>query len=115
MTEERAVAVRRRRRTPAEIEQVVSEFAGSGVNRSQFCRKQGLTLGTLNRYLIRMRENSGAAAATRGGLLPVEVASMKPDNGRSLSVVLCSGRRIEVGAAFDEAALRQLVRVLETL
>lgn len=45
--------VEKRRRTPAEIEQIVSGFESSGLNRSQFCRGQGLTLGVLNRYLQR--------------------------------------------------------------
>jgi len=65
-----AGAAHKGRRTPVEIEQVVGAFAGSGLNRSQFCRREGLTLGTLNRYLKR------ASAATAGrsevGLVAVE-------------------------------------------
>jgi hypothetical protein len=41
------------RRTRAEIEQIVAEFAGSGLNRTEFCRRQHMSLGTLNRYLQR--------------------------------------------------------------
>jgi hypothetical protein len=116
MTEEQGV-VRKRRRTSAEIQQIVSEFNGSGLNRSQFCRRQGLTLGTLNHYLERMqgeRTNSGS----HGGLVAVELRGMKLGQEREasgLAVVLSGGRRIEVGAAFDGATLQRLVQTLETM
>lgn len=72
MTDEQGV-VRKSRRAPAEIEQIVSEFEVSGLNRSQFCRRQGLTLGTLNRYLKRLRAGSNCGAST-AALLAVELA-----------------------------------------
>jgi hypothetical protein len=50
MTEEQSVTGKKRR-TAAEIEQIVREYESSGLNRSQFCRQQDLTLGVLNRYL----------------------------------------------------------------
>lgn len=112
-------AVQKRRRTPAEIEEIVDRFAGSGLNRSQFCRREGLTLGTLNRYLARMRAETSASPPASGGLVAVELGAMKPgserDGGSGLSVVLSGGRRIEVGATFDGRALQRLVQVLETL
>jgi hypothetical protein len=117
MTVEHGV-VRKPRRTPAEIEQVVSEFEGSGLNRSQFCRHHGLTLGTLNRYLKRMRGES-PSTANNGGLVAVELAGMKLGAAREsvcgLAVVLSHGRRIEIGAGFDGPTLRRLVQVLETV
>ncbi len=64
------------RRTTAEIEQIVSEYESSGLNRSQFCRGHGLTLGVLNRYLKRLRVASEGGA--RGGVLvAVELAGKK--------------------------------------
>jgi len=60
MTDEQSV-VEKRRRTPAE--QIVREFEGSGLNRSQFCRRQGLTLGVLNRYLRRLQAACGSGAS----------------------------------------------------
>src|SRR5260370_1652556 len=64
MTDEESV-VEKRRRTSAE--QIVREFEGSGLNRSQFCRPQGLALGALNRYLRRPQAacGSGASGETR--------------------------------------------------
>jgi hypothetical protein len=116
MTDEQGL-VRRRRRTAAEIQQIVSEFGSSGLNRSQFCRRQGLTLGTLNRYLERM-QGEGTNDASNGALVTVELRGMKLGQDREASglvVVLSGGRRIEVGAAFDGATLQRLVQTLETM
>ena len=37
------------------------------------------------------------------------------DSGCSLAVVLCRGRKIEVGAGFDEPTLQRLVNLLEKM
>jgi hypothetical protein len=106
------------RRTAAEIEQIVSGYESSGLNRSQFCRVRGLTLGVLNRYLKRMRAavNGGASG---DGLVAVEWGGKKPGAERAgscgLSVVLGSGREIAVNAGFDAATLQRLMEVLETM
>jgi hypothetical protein len=116
MTSEQVV-IRKRRRTVAEIKQIVSAFAGSGLNRSQFCRQQGLVLGTLNSYVKRVREES-IDALGEGGLVAVELREMRPSGDRAsggLAVRLASGRRIEVGAGFDGLTLQRLVQVLEML
>jgi hypothetical protein len=117
MSDEQVVA-RKVRRTASEIEQIVSEFQSSGLNRSQFCRGRGLTLGVLNRYLKRLRVAS-EGGASGGALLAVELAGKKLGAGRSdscgLAVVLPSGREIAVSAGFDAATLQRLVQVLETM
>jgi hypothetical protein len=60
------------RRTTAEIEQIVSEYESSGLNRSQFCRGHGLTLGVLNRLpetaACRIRGWSSRRCAGGGGI-----------------------------------------------
>jgi hypothetical protein len=117
MTDEQSVGGKRRR-TPAEIEQIVCEFESSGLNRSQFCRRQGLTLGVLNRYLQRRHAASGSGASG-DGLVGVELAGKKLGAERAascgLAVVLARGRRIAVSAGFDAATLQRLVQVLETM
>ncbi len=116
MTDEQGV-VRKRRRTAVEIQKIVSEFGSSGLNRSQFCRRQGLTLGTLNRYLERMQGES-TNSASNGGLVAVELRGVKLGQDREasgLAVVLSGGRRVEVGAGFDGATLQRLVQALETM
>jgi hypothetical protein len=106
------------RRTTAEIEQIVSEYESSGLNRSQFCRGHGLTLGTLNRYLRRLRVGSEGEARD-GVLVAVELAGKQPGAGQAdswgLAVVLRSGRKIAVGTGFDSATLRRVVQVLEAM
>ena len=107
-----------RRRTPAEIEQIVAGFAGSGVNRAEFCRRQGMSLGTLHRYLKRLREHAGDEAA-KGGLVAVELAGTKwataGDSNCGLALVLSRGRRIEVEAGFDGPTLQRLISLLEKM
>jgi hypothetical protein len=107
----------RRRRTRTEIEQLVAEFAGSGLNRTEFCRRQHMSSGTLNRYL--QREATSQDISARDGLVAVELAGTKTITGdhagSGLAVVLREGRTIEVEAGFDAATLQRLLRVLENL
>jgi hypothetical protein len=117
MSDEQGV-VRKGRRTIAEIEQIGREYESSGLNRSQFCRGQGLTMGTLNRYLKRLRV--ACEGRDRGGVLvAVELAGKKLGAERvgscGLAVVLRSGREIAVSAGFDSATLQRLVQVLEAI
>lgn len=117
MSEEQVVAERHRRRSSVEIRQLVKEFAQSGLRQGEFCRRRGVVLSTLKRYLERARKAQRASAGS-GALVAVEVAAgpaqtQEPDSG--LAVVLRSGRRIEVGASFDSATLARLVSVLERL
>jgi transposase-like protein len=107
-----------RRRPPAVIEQIVAGFADSGLNRTEFCRRHGMGLGTLNRYLKQRREG-GDTGEAHSGLVAVELAGMTlatdHDSGCGLAVVLSRGRRIEVGAGFDEPTLQRLVNLLEKM
>src|SRR5258708_20744566 len=114
MTDEQSVGGKRRS-TPAEIEQIVCEFESSGLNRSQFCRRQGLTLGVLNRYLLRRHAASGSGASG-DGLVGVELAGKKLGAERAascgLAVVLARGRRIAVDPSFDPPTLQRSVQGL---
>ena len=116
MIEEQGVRRRRRRRTPAEIQQIVSEFKSGELTQNEFCRRQGLTLSTLGRYLSQARASS---EARNRGLVAVELAVKKGAaegcGGCGLSVSVASGRRIVVEAGFDAATLQRLVQVLERM
>jgi transposase-like protein len=118
MTSEQGVAGKRRR-TAAEIEQIVREFQNSGLNRSQFCRQQGLTLGVLNRGLRRLQAGGSCSAESGDRLIAVELASkirdVEPAGSCGLAVVLGRGRRIAVSTGFDPATLQRLVQVLERM
>jgi hypothetical protein len=117
MSDEQVVA-RKGRRTAAEIEQIVSEYESSGLNRSQFCRGRGLTLGVLNRYLKRMQAAANGGAIG-DGLVAVEWGGKKLGAERAgscgLAVVLRSGREIAVSVGFDSATLQRLVEELERM
>ena len=116
MIKEQEVRRRRRRRTPAEIRQIVSEFNSGELTQIEFCRGQGLTLSTLGRYLSRARASS---EASNRGLVAVELGIKKggaeASGGCGLSVSVASGRRIVVEAGFDAATLQRLVQVLERM
>ena len=116
MIEEQEVRRRGRRRTPAEIQQIVSEFKSGELTQNEFCRRQGLTLSTLGRYLSQARASS---EARNRGLVAVELAVKKGAaegcGGCGLSVSVASGRRIVVEAGFDAATLQRLVQVLERM
>jgi transposase-like protein len=118
MSEEQVIPVRHRRRSSAEIRQLVEEFVQSGLRQSEFCRRRGVVLNTLKRYL-KQDKKAQMAGASCGALVAVEVAAASPAQSRgpdsSLAVVLGSGRRIEVGEHFDAATLARLVTVLERL
>jgi transposase-like protein len=91
----------RRRRTPAEIQQLVAEFMSSGIRRTEFCRSRGLSPGTLSRHLKKQRwKRKSRRASSTGRLMPVELAARKSPTQHepscSLAVVLSGGRRIEV-------------------
>lgn len=111
------VVTGKRRRTPAEIEQIVREFESSGLNRTQFCRQQGLTWGVLNRHLRRMPAAS-SSGTSGNALVAVELAGQKLDPlpaGSGLAVELARGRRITVAAGFDALTFRRIVQVLEAI
>jgi hypothetical protein len=115
MNERQEVRRRRRRRTPAEIEQIVSEFESGELTQVEFCRRQGLVLSTFGRYVKQQRSSSAGSSA---GLVAVELDVKKLDPvaaGCGLSVAVASGRRIVVEAGFDAATLQRLVQVLERM
>ena len=106
----------KRRRSRAEIQQLVSEFEASGLGRTAFCQQRGLSLSTLARY--RERQEPKAADTAEGKRwLAVEVsggaAVAGTERASGLAVVLRSGQRIEVGRGFDAGTLERLLAVVE--
>src|SRR5216684_1094662 len=97
----------RRRRTRAEVRQLVSEFVSSGMRRSEFCRSRGLSYSTLDRHLKKRRwkRKTTKSAPGDGKFVAVELALRRPpaeqQGSCGLAVVLAGGRRIEVHRDFD--------------
>jgi len=106
----------KRRRSRAEIQQLVSEFEASGLGRTAFCQQRGLSLSTLARYRKRQEEKAAKAAEGKGWLA-VEVSggttAAGAERASGLAVVLRDGRRIEVGHGFDAGTLQRLLAVVE--
>ena len=106
----------KRRRNRTEIEQLVAEYAASGMSRTAFCQQRGLSLSTLSRYQKR-REQFSAGAAEGKGWLAVEVSGTAVVAGverpSGLTVVLPGERRIEIARGFDAETLQRLLAVVE--
>jgi hypothetical protein len=117
MQREEGIAVRRRR-TGAEVRELVAEYGKSSMGRSEFCRSRGLSLSTLDRHLRKRRwKRKKKSSPGDGQLVAVELAIRKSPTEHEpscgLAVVLAGGRRIEVRRDFDPHTLERLVSVLE--
>jgi hypothetical protein len=109
-----------KRRTRAEVQQLVAEFVSSGMRRSEFCQSRGLSFSTLDRHLKKRRwkrRRKPVSSASVGRLVKVELAAKKSptqhDATFGLAVVLPGGRRIEVHPDFDTNTFERLVSALE--
>jgi hypothetical protein len=104
-----------KRRTREEIRQIVSEFAISGMQQSEFCGSRGISRSTLDRHLRKQRaQDQGSSAGNRLLAVEIRTESGRPASSSSgLVVGLTSGRRIEVNRGFDAATLEHLLTVLE--
>ena len=107
-----------RRRTRAEVQELVAEFVSSGLRQNEFCRRRGLSLSTLARHLKKRRwKRKRKSTRADCKLLGVELATGKPvaesQSSCGLAVVLSGGRRIEVERNFDVPTFERLVNVLE--
>jgi len=121
MVEESGEVVRRRGR--AEVVRLASLYGTSGMRRSEFCRRHGMSLSTLNRNLKKQEKQQSRAGkrdVERSRLVTVELAApvsavATGELSGALTVLMTNGRRVEVGRGFDAETLAQLVTVLERL
>ena len=90
---------------------MAAEYEASGLTREEFCRQRDVPLKTLCRYVTRYRKQKAEGDGPRRFI--EAVVAGHTGCGGELTVLLCSGRRIEVKRGFDAGALRQLVAVLE--
>ena len=69
-----------KRRTRAEVQELVAQFMSSGMRRGEFCRSRGLSFSTLDRHLKkrrwrrRSRPVSSAGPVGKGGVGGQEIA-----------------------------------------
>jgi len=110
-----------RRRSQTEVEVLVAKYEASGLSRAAFCAERGLSMHTLDAYRRRVRKILVGDDVHRGELLSVEPVGSGAKKSRpeqdgqpqGLTVVLGSGRRIEVGFGFDVRLREQIVAMLE--
>jgi hypothetical protein len=115
---EKTELVAPKRRTRAEVQQLVAQFVSSGMRRSEFCQSRGLSFSTLDRHLKKRRwKRRRRPVSSAGELVPVELAVRKSptqdEPSCGLAVVLPGGRRIEVHPDFDTSTFERLVGILE--
>lgn len=104
----------RRRRTPTEIQHILAEFLNSGMSQEEFCRSHDVCRSALYRYLSKSRSQGKSELGTQ--LVPVELVDVRRrsmSRGTGLTVLLGTGRKIEVGEEFDASTLERLLGVLE--
>ena len=107
-----------KRRTRAEVQQLVAEFVSSGMRRSEFCQSRGLSFSTLDRHLKKRRwKRRRRPVSSASQLVPVELAAKKSltqhEPSCGLAVVLPGGRRIEVHPDFDRTTFERLLGIME--
>src|SRR5579864_8776171 len=67
-----------KRRSSAEVQQLVAEFVSSGMRRREFCQGRGLSFSTLDRHLKKRRwKRRRKSISSAGRLVPVELAARK--------------------------------------
>ena len=122
MREKRWNGEGQRHRSRGEAEQLVEEFAASGLRRREFCLQHGIAVGTLDYWRKRRQEREGQNLDTgrkvRDRLVAVEVVRRSSADGSQagsggLTVVVSRRWRIEVARDFDAPTLGRLLGVLE--
>jgi hypothetical protein len=93
------------RRSAEEIQRLLDEYRQSGEGRTEYCRRQGIPVTTLDYYVRRQTLKTRPRLARVKLTAPVE----PPD----FALVLRNGRRIESGWTFGDADLARLIRVAE--
>jgi hypothetical protein len=107
-----------KRRTRAEVQELVAEFMSSGMRRSEFCQSRGLSFSTLDRHVKNRRwKRRRRPVSSAGRFVPVELAARKSpaqhESSCGLAVVLPGERRIQVHPDFDTDTFERLVSVVE--
>ena len=95
-----------RRRSEAEIEQLVEHYRASGVSQLEYSRQTGVVLSTLGRYLRRR-------TTPEQQLIRVNVEPA-PEAAAGFTLVLGNGRRIETNWHFTDTELARLIRLAES-
>jgi hypothetical protein len=129
----------RHRRGAAEWAALIDEWKQGGLDLPEFCRRRGLSRGTMQGWIYKTplkraieatrRQESGKIARPAPEATPAEsppsvaflpvrfaeaVVPQRPADHAAIEVILGGGRRVAVGPGFDEETLRRVVIALES-
>ena len=93
------------RRSAEEVQRLLDEYRQSGEGRTEYCRRQGIPVTTLDYYVRRQ------TLKTRPRLARVKLTAPAP--AASFALVLRNGRRIESDWNFRDTDLGRLIRIAE--
>jgi hypothetical protein len=113
MVEKQCQTGLRHYRTASEAQQLIAEYEASGVTCRDFCKRKGVPVSTLTRYLRRYKAPVAAVDGSQQWVT-VELAEPRPA-ASALVVVVRGGRRIEIACGFDPAVLERVVIALERI
>jgi transposase-like protein len=104
----RKISRSHRRRTPAEIHQIIADLKASGLTHREFARRHGISLSTLQSWL---RRPAGRSTSPSTELIPVGVVA---GPGPVIEVELADGAVIRVGRGVSAADLQTVLEVLRS-
>jgi len=97
------------KRNAEERERLVEGYQASGLTRTEYCRREGVPVTTLDYYRLRQRRKE------KGRLVKVVVKAEPAESQSSFTLVLANGRRIESGWRYGGAELARLIRICEAV
>jgi transcriptional regulator with XRE-family HTH domain len=110
----RVHGIARRRRSPAEIRQLLEEYERLGLTQQAFAERVGVSLASVSTWLRKARNGELREAEellpARSRLVPVTIRSTATS---SFELVIWGGVTLRVPADFDSAALERLLALLQ--
>lgn len=91
----------------------LAAWRASGLNRGEFCKREGLNVSTLDYWQYRARANSTPqrrSAKAPARLIPVEVAAAVEPR---YEIRVGNARSLVISGTFVARAVRELIQVLE--
>lgn len=102
-----------RRRSSAEVSELVAQYSAGGPAQEEFSRRHGLSLNTPVRRLSLMRRSTEPIApASRWVAVKVAPDGRAEGSAASGVVLAVASQRVELGRKFDGETLRQLLMML---
>jgi transposase-like protein len=92
---------------------MLAAWGQSGLSQTEFCRREGINLGTFAWWKRQLRKAAGHQPRRRAARF-VEVRLAQPSSAPGYEVVLPRGRSIRVPAQFDAESLSRLIAAVES-